>query len=115
VAGFIVDAGLVSALTGLGLDAFSARAVSITLAMVTTWRLNRALTFGASGAGSVREGGRYAAVALGVAGINYAVYSALMLAVPGILPWLATAAATGVGMVASYLGYSRWAFGSGRG
>lgn len=109
LAGFVVDAGLVTALTGMGLDPFRARAVSIVLAMLVTWRLNRALTFGASGDGQAREAARYGLVALGVAGLNYGVYSGLMLAFPALMPLLATGLATGAGMVVSYLGYSRWA------
>ncbi len=46
--GFVVDAGLTVTLIQVGLDPFSARLIAIALAMLVTWRLNRALTFGAS-------------------------------------------------------------------
>ncbi|MEM8615579.1 MAG: GtrA family protein [Pseudomonadota bacterium] len=108
--GFLVDAGLTTALIGQGLDPFSARLIAIGLAMLTTWRLNRALTFGASSDSQTREGARYAAVAIATATLNYGVYSALVFGLPWMHPAIAVAFATGVSMVSSYLGYSRFAF-----
>lgn len=108
--GFVVDAGLTLTLIQAGLDAFTSRLIAIALAMVVTWRLNRAITFGKSGASQRAEGLRYGVVAAVAAIINYAVYAALMLAFPNLFPVLAVAAATGVSMLASYLGYSQYAF-----
>lgn len=108
--GFVVDAGLTMGLQVWGADIFSSRLIAIALAMFVTWRLNRAITFGASAGGQVREGALYVLVALAVAGVNYAIYVALMLLVPGMIALIAVAAATGVSMVLSYLGYSRLVF-----
>lgn len=108
--GFVVDAGLTMGLQVWGADIFSSRLIAIALAMFVTWRLNRALTFGASEGSQAREGALYAAVAVAVAGVNYAVYVALMLLVPGMIALIAVAGATGVSMILSYLGYSRLVF-----
>ncbi len=110
VIGFLTDAGSLFALTQAGLDPFSARVISIALAMFTTWRLNRAMTFGASGRSEVSEGARYGAVALAVAGLNYAIYAGLLLAFPPLWPVVATAIASVIAMAASYFGYSRLVF-----
>lgn len=109
--GFIIDAGLTTALQASGLDIFSSRLIAIACAMVVTWRLNRSLTFGASQTSQVSEGTRYVMVAALAALINYTVYALLMLSIPGMIAALAVALATGVSMVVSYLGYSRHVFG----
>ena len=46
--GLVVDVGHTLFLIALGLDPLIARIFAIALAVFTTWRLNRALTFGAS-------------------------------------------------------------------
>ncbi|GGB70399.1 hypothetical protein GCM10011503_18840 [Henriciella pelagia] len=108
--GFIVDAGLLALLIQSGSDPFLARLVSILAAMVVTWRLNRSLTFGASADGQVREAGRYFTIAIGVAILNYAIYSAILLMLPACPPVLATAIATAICTIASFFGYGRFAF-----
>lgn len=108
--GFVVDAGLTTTLIHAGLDPFSARVVAIACAMLITWRLNRAITFGASNTSQKSEGVRYFAVALAAAAVNYAAYAALMLAFPTLMPTIAVALATGISMTVSYLGFSRFAF-----
>jgi putative flippase GtrA len=110
--GFVVDTGLLAVLHhGLGVDPFTARLISIVCAAVATWRMNRALTFGASNSSQAAEGLRYAAVAAAAAGINYAIYALALLAVPGLPPVAAVVVATLLSMVLSYFGYSRLVFG----
>ncbi len=83
--GFAVDAIVLSLLHYVvGLDPFSARVVSMSSATFTTWRLNRAHTFGASERSQAHEGMRYATVAALAAGINYGVYAAALLLWRGI-------------------------------
>ncbi|MFZ1681602.1 MAG: GtrA family protein [Rhizobiaceae bacterium] len=109
--GFLVDAlvlALLLAATPLG--PFLSRIVSIGLAMATTWLLNRALTFGPSGRGTVEEGARYGLVALSVAGFNWLLYSALVVALPAIGPLTALALASAAAMLLSYSGYARLVF-----
>ena len=109
--GFLVDAALLATLHhGLGVDPFSARAVSIAAAAFCTWRLNRSLTFGASPSGQTAEGLRYAAVAGLTAGLNYLVYALALILWPQLPPLAAVVLATAVAMGASYAGYSRFVF-----
>ena len=110
--GFIVDASVLTMLmefTPLG--PFSARIFAIAAAMVTTYAINRTVTFGKSDRHVVHEGARYGFVALIGAGLNYAIYSALLLAAPEtITPLVALVIAVAIVTVFSYLGYSRFVF-----
>lgn len=108
--GFLVDAGMLILLMETGASPFTARAVSIALAMLVTWRLNRAITFGQSTDGQLREAGRYAFVALSVAALNYGLYAAILFLVPACPPVLATAISTACCMLVSFAGYGRFAF-----
>lgn len=111
-AGFFIDTGVLAALLhGIGLDPFSARAVSISAAALSTWRLNRMLTFGASPASQVTEAMRYGGVAGAAAALNYALYALALLLAPGLPPVGAVVIATAMAMTFSYLGYSRYVFG----
>ena len=112
--GFCVDAGLLLILhDGLSFGALEARLASISMALLTTWRLNRSLTFGRSGTGQLAEGARYGAVAIAVAACNYGLYWALLSIVTGMPPVVAAALATGAAMSLSFAGYSRLVFGRG--
>jgi putative flippase GtrA len=113
--GFVVDAGALTALhDGVGLNPFTARAVSIVSAAFATWRLNRALTFGASAGSETAEGLRYGLVAALAAAVSYFVYAALLVAWPALAPLAAVVLATLVAMGFSYAGYSRFVFGPAR-
>ncbi|MEO0551239.1 MAG: GtrA family protein [Pseudomonadota bacterium] len=108
--GYIVDAGLTVTLIHSDLNPFAARLIAIPVAMLVCWRLNRALTFGASGTSQKSEGARYALVAGVAAIVNYAVYSLIILGFPGVLAPLAVAAATVVSMLVSFTGFQSFAF-----
>ncbi len=109
--GFLVDSGLLAALHyGAGLDPFSARLISISVAAFTTWRLNRSLTFGASQRSQAVEGFRYALVAGITAAFNYAVYALALILWPALPPIAAVVLATLAAMLLSYAGYSRFVF-----
>ena len=108
--GFIADAGLLLVFIQMGLNPFAARVVSISVTMIMTWRLNRALTFGPSHDSAMKEAARYFSVAVTVAALNYVVYASLLVAVANCPPVLATALATGVCTLVSFLGYGRFAF-----
>lgn len=100
-----VDAGMTSLLTrGFGLSAFVARPIAIAIAMVVAWTCHRHLTFAVKTAPSLREFGRYATVAWGAAGVNYAIYAGILLALPSIAPEVALVASSVASMVVSYLG-----------
>lgn len=108
--GFIVDTGLTLLLIHRGIDPFTSRVFGIMFAMITTWRLNRALTFGASRTSQTSEGARYFIVAILAAILSYAIYTALLLSLSGFPPALAIIVAVGTTTLISFLGYSRFAF-----
>ncbi|MBB4955010.1 putative flippase GtrA [Agrobacterium vitis] len=114
-AGFAVDAGTLWLLlhtTPLG--AFTARILAIATAMMATWMLNRTFTFGASNRTLVAEGFRYGSVGIVSALVNYAIYAALLLTIPGLSPFVALVAASLAAMMFSFFGYSRFVFGEKR-
>jgi putative flippase GtrA len=114
-AGFTVDTGTLALLHhGAGLDPFSARIISIALAIFSTWRLNRSVTFGRSDTGQVSEGARYYGVALITAAVNFGIYSAILLIWSSVWPVAAAVAATAVTMFMSYFGYSKLVFRTGK-
>ena len=105
--GFVVDATVLMLLmrfTPLG--PFTARIFSVAAAVLTTWTINRTVTFGSSGRHIVHEGARYGFVALIGASLNYGIYSGLLLAAPDTIPPL-LALVIAVGLVT---GYSRFVF-----
>jgi putative flippase GtrA len=113
--GFAVDAIVLSIFHyAVGLDPFTARLISMSVATLTTWRLNRILTFGASHRSQAHEGLRYATVAALSAAINYVVYAAVLLIWPHVPPIGALVVGAGAGMGFSYIGYSRVVFGAPR-
>lgn len=109
--GFVIDAAvLVLLLHVTPLDPFSARLVSVAVALSATWMLNRHITFGPSERALVVEGARYGGVGTATSLVNYTAYSALLLTFPGMEPLIALILASGAAMVLSYLGYSRLVF-----
>ncbi len=109
--GFVVDSSVLLLLIAqVGLDPYSARILSIIVAVSVTWRLNRTVTFQPSTHGQVKEGARYFFVAAGTAMTNFAIYSTLLLLISGLPPLFATAIATLITMFLSYFGYSQVVF-----
>lgn len=110
--GFVVDAGtLVTLHDGFGVGPYSARCVAILLATLLTWRLNRALTFGASRHGQAGEGLRYAFVAAVAAGVNWLVYAGAVYLF-GLPPLIALPLGVIAAMSVTFTGYDRLVFGS---
>jgi putative flippase GtrA len=114
--GFIVDECALAAMHyGVGLDRYSARAISILCAMTFTWWGNRNLTFrehAAIGSARLHEWFRFVlANALGAV-INYGVYSALVSFAPAPAnnPLLAAAAGGGVGLIFNFTLSKRFVF-----
>jgi putative flippase GtrA len=109
--GFLVDAGVLALLlTATPLGPLAARIASIGVALTATWMLNRAVTFQPSRRGLAREGLRYGGVGFATSLVNYLVYSAILLAVPGTPPLAALAIASLAAMALSFLGYARLVF-----
>lgn len=102
---FLVDASVLALLTRVfGINPFLARFIAIWIAMVVAWQSHRRLTFSVRHGSSLKEFASYAAVAWVSAGVNYAIYSAVLLLRPGTEPLLALVIASAVAMTASYLG-----------
>lgn len=108
--GFVVDTGLTLLLIHRGIDPYTSRVFGIMFAMITTWRLNRALTFGASRTSQTSEGARYFIVAILAAMLSYAIYASLLIMFAGFPPALAIIIAVGTTTLVSFFGYSRFAF-----
>lgn len=112
--GFVVDVVvLFIALHYTPIGPYFGRVLAIAAAMACTWYINRRFTFDASGHSLAAEGARYYSVGLTSAGINYVIYSALLLFVSGISPFLALVLGSASATVFSYLGYSKFVFGGG--
>jgi putative flippase GtrA len=77
-----------------------------------TWAINRRVTFGPSERSVAREGARYGIVAVAVGLFNYFAYAGLLLAFPDLHPVAALAIASLAAMILSFLGYSRFVFGT---
>lgn len=86
------------------------RLVSLALATLVTWRLNRALTFDRSGRLQAEEALRYAGVTAVAQGTSYAVFAALVLGVFAALPQVALLCGAAVGAVVAYNGHRLFAF-----
>jgi putative flippase GtrA len=71
VGGLLIDISILTLLEQVGLHKAWARAVSIGVATLFTWTLNRYFTFGESGRDKHQELGRYALVAALAQSINY--------------------------------------------
>ena len=111
VLGLTTDLVLVAFGEWMGFPLWATRAVSIPLATVVTWTLNRRHTFGASGLSAHHEALRYFAVAAVAQSVNYGVG----LAVQGAMPHLPHVVDGFVGSVVatlfSYTGQRFFTFG----
>jgi putative flippase GtrA len=87
-----------------------ARVVSLGLATLVTWRLNRALTFDRSGRRQRREVIRYAIVTGAAQSTSYAVFALLTFTVLAGLPQAALLIGAAAGTLISYNGHRLYAF-----
>jgi putative flippase GtrA len=114
VAGFTVDAAVLHAMVDLfGLNPFTGRLVSFSVAVVTTWLLNRSFTFRhQTSHGPIRQAMLYAAVQ-GAGGLaNIAAYSVAIASAPQLRHMLLIPLAMGsaVGLCLTFLGSKHLAF-----
>lgn len=108
--GLTTDVSVFTLVLAAGFHPLAARVVSLSLATLVTWRLNRALTFDPSGRHQGEEALRYALVTAAAQGTNYAVFALLvMLAAP---VWLQAALLAGAaaGACLSYAGHRVFSF-----
>jgi putative flippase GtrA len=87
-----------------------ARLLSLAVAALVTWRLNRALTFDRSGHRQSHEALRYAAVTASAQGTSYAVFALLTFTVFAWLPQAALLIGAAAGTLISYNGHRLFAF-----
>jgi putative flippase GtrA len=114
VVGFGVDAGVLQVLVAmLGWNAVAARLISIPVAVVATWLLNRNITFSESrDAPAYKSLLRYAAVSAAGAAVNFVIYTALVISssLMALHPVVPLAVASIVALVVNYLGSKYFAF-----
>ena len=111
--GFVVDGGMLWGLLAVGLNPYTARALSFPVAVVVTWALNRVWTFAsAEKAGKRRQFNRYLAVQLVGAGANYGVYTSIIriFGAAGQTVFIALVIGSFVGMFLNFWGARRVAF-----
>jgi putative flippase GtrA len=108
--GLITDLGTFSALMAQFHQPLVARLVSISLATLVTWRLNRALTFDSSGRRQHQEAMRYAIVTAFAQGLNYLIFSSLVLTVLARLPHAALLVGSFSAAFFTYFGHRLFAF-----
>jgi putative flippase GtrA len=86
------------------------RLISLAVATLVTWRLNRALTFARSHRAQHEEAVRYAIVTAVAQGTSYAIFAALVLTVLGWMPQAALMCGAAVAAFVSYNGHRLFAF-----
>lgn len=108
--GLVTDLAVFTAVIGHGVPPLAARLVSLAVATLITWRLNRALTFDHSGRRPADEAMRYATVAAAAQAVSYALFAALVVTVFRAIPQLAVLCGAAAGAVVSYSGQALFAF-----
>ena len=88
----------------LGLSPLTARLIAISGAMVAGWLAHRRLTFSLSAPPTFAEFGRYSATAWTAAAINYVVFAAVLVVVPGTHPLTALVFASILATFFAYMG-----------
>lgn len=104
-AAFLVDAGVVEALTKLAAwNLYGARVVSYLAAATFAWWLNRRFTFGASDDPMHREWAKYLAANVAGGLVNYATYALLVFVSDGVRawPWIGVAAGSAAGLLVNF-------------
>jgi putative flippase GtrA len=108
--GLAVDLCLFTAIVAVAPHPLIARLVTLTIATVVTWRLNRVFTFERSNRPQHDEAMRYAAVTALAQSTSYVVFAALVLTVLAWLPQAALMSGALVGAFVSYNGHRLFAF-----
>src|SRR4029077_8530501 len=87
--GLITDLAVFTLLLAQAPHPLLARLVSLAIATLVTWRLNRALTFDRGGRHSADEPMRYAAAPASPQAVSYAVFAVLVVTALAAVPQLA--------------------------
>ena len=113
--GFIVDAGILSALVQIAdWSHFSARALSFATAVTVTWYLNRRWVFSPT-VNRAREYGSYFGVQTVGAVINLGTYALVIAVFPSLaqLPVIPLAVGSALALLFNYSAAKRWVFAQG--
>ncbi|MGB6750362.1 MAG: GtrA family protein [Xanthobacteraceae bacterium] len=108
--GLITDLAIFTLVIAHGLNPLGARLISLALATLVTWRLNRALTFDRSGRRTADEVMRYAAVVTAAQAVSYGVFAVLVVTLLAAAPQFAVIAGAAAGALLSYSGQALFAF-----
>ncbi|MGB7252504.1 MAG: GtrA family protein [Xanthobacteraceae bacterium] len=108
--GLITDLAIFTLVIAHGLNPLGARLISLALATLVTWRLNRALTFDRSGRRTADEVMRYAAVVTAAQAVSYGVFAVLVVTLLAAAPQFAVIAGAAAGALRSYAGQALFAF-----
>lgn len=108
--GLAVDSGVFMILNNHTFDRPVARAVSLIVATLFTWRANRLFTFAASGRAQHNELARYGLVALGAQGFNYLLFLGLGVMAPKVHPLVLIVACAATAALFSYAGQRFFTF-----
>ena len=108
--GLVTDLAVFTIVLAHGLNPLVARLVSLAIATLVTWRLNRALTFDRSGRRPADEAMRYATVAAAAQAVSYAVFAILVVTLLAAMPQLAVIVGAAAGALVSYFGQALFAF-----
>ena len=110
VGGLSVDIAILWLCERAGVGHIVARAISLSVATLATWALNRQFTFGDSGRRARHEFGRYALVALVAQSVNFAVFVALTAIWPSMNHSIAAVIGAVVATGFSYTGQRFFTF-----
>ncbi len=110
LAGLATDMAVFHLMAKAGLHPYVARFISLAVATVLTWQLNRRFTFGASGRRQAEEGLRYVLVTLVAQGVNYVTFALLIAGPLSDHKSLAILFGAGVATIFSYTGHSLFSF-----
>jgi len=108
--GLLTDLSVFTILIGNGTHPLSARVVSLVLATLVTWRLNRLVTFDPTGRHQAHEALRYALVTATAQGTNYIVFASLVVTTFVKFPQGAVLAGAIAGAGLSYGGHRMFSF-----
>jgi putative flippase GtrA len=108
--GLLTDLSIFTLIAMQAFHPLSVRAVSLAVATLVTWRLNRALTFDRSGRHQSDEALRYAGVTAVAQGTSYTIFAALVLTLLSSLPQAAIVAGAAAGALVAYNGHRLFAF-----
>ena len=101
-----IDAVVLTVLTeAFGMSPYIVRLISISIAMIASWQINRRLTFAVTTPATFKEFGKFAAVSWVAQAVNYAIFAAILLMRPQTWPVAALVAASGLAMFVAYGGF----------